>query len=184
MSIWNPLNPTEISLKPTKSGLAVTARLKLPVEVSATLLLRWGELVLMIGLLGVGWLVVHFRKQLAATWLIAEWAPSHLPLAITLITAIAFLLGAFVTLWKKKQLFTYSIAEIAFALFSISQIAGHLWPVGRLVDFLGLGSLLYVVSRGFGNLWDAFIQQGIERLKLKPSWEEYLKTIKSIADES
>jgi hypothetical protein len=91
-----------------------------------------------------------------------------LKITVTILTVSAFFLGFFITLWKKKQLFTYSIAEIAFALFTVFQISLHLWPEGRLSNFVALGSALYVVSRGFGNFWDAFTNETeIERLKVQ-----------------
>lgn len=164
------LAKSTVTLEPRREGLAITSRgvSRIFPDVSATLILRWAELFLMIGLLVIGGLVIHYRYELAATSLISTWAPAHLRISVAVLTAIAFFLGLFFALWKKQQLFTYSIAEISFALFTIFQIGLHLWPQGRLADFVALGSALYVVSRGFGNLWDAFINETeIERLHLQ-----------------
>lgn len=160
------INFTPFSLRARKRGLALTADLD-PLG-KATLLLRWAEVVLIVSLLTIGWLIVHFRERLAKWWLISEWAPTHLHPTVIGITVIAGLIGLLAATWKKKQLFTYGIAEIAFALFTVFQIALHLWPAGRLVDFIGLGSALYVASRGFGNVWDAFVQEKeIKRLTMQ-----------------
>jgi hypothetical protein len=157
---------TVLSLKPRKTGLAITARLE-PLG-KVTLILRWPEVVLITLFLTVGWLIIRFRKPIVDTWLISQWAPSHLHEMVIAITVIAGIAGLLLATWKKKQLFTYGIAEIAFALFTVFQISLHLWPTGRLVDFLGLGSALYVASRGFGNVWDAFVQETeIKRLELQ-----------------
>ena len=161
---------TDLTLKPRKSGLAIAVGSKSPglPKITATLVLRWAELLLIAVLLVIGGLIIHFRERLAATSLVATWAPGHLRITVTTITLAAFVLGFVIALWKKKQLFTYGIAEIAFALFTIFQIALHLWPLGRLADFVALGSALYVVSRGFGNFWDAFINETeIERVALQ-----------------
>jgi hypothetical protein len=155
------LSAASISVEPRRSGLAFTADIQVPAlpmpRVSSTLVLGWNEFAIITTLFLLAEMVVHLRDQIAATWLVAQWGPANQTTAAGLVTLIAFLLGWAIALWKKRQLFTYSISEMIFALFSIFQIAWSLWPTGELSRFVGLGSALYLMSRGAGNLWDAFV---------------------------
>jgi hypothetical protein len=92
-----PITP-EITIEPRKTGLAITAASPVMPELRATLTLRWSELLLIVALLVIGGLIVHFRHQLATTWLVASWAPAHLTITVAVLTLIALLVGFFITL--------------------------------------------------------------------------------------
>src|SRR5438067_8760818 len=98
--MFTPLNLKPLSLKPHKKGLALTYKVD-PVG-QATLWLRWGEVVLIVSFLGIGWFIVHFREQIAKWWLISQWAPSHLHETVVGITVIAAIGGLLAATWKKK----------------------------------------------------------------------------------
>jgi hypothetical protein len=151
-----------LTIQIRRSGLAFVARVEMfPLEarVEAVLTLRWIEVAIISFLLALGAAAFNFRAEIAHTWLIATWAASNKSAAALLIAGSVFVLGWILALWKKKQLFTYGITEISFALLTAFQIGLSLWPEGDLSKFVGLGSTLYVASRGAGNLWDAFVTE-------------------------
>jgi hypothetical protein len=166
MRIQLPLEIPLIRLfiEPRKAGLAFITKGKLPLmengpEAVGTLVLPWAIIVMLSLLVGAGAVLISFRREIANSWLISTAAPENLGVTVTVITVSAFVIGWLLTFWKKRQLFTYGIAEIVFGLFSIAGISYFLWDKPELSKFVGLGSALYVVSRGMGNFWDATVDE-------------------------
>jgi hypothetical protein len=93
---------TTVSVDLRPSGLAFIAEIGIPVEtiprLSATLLLRWAEVVVIGLILAVAGMAVHFRDKLVATWLISTWAVHNKTEAAAVICflslAVGFLLAA------------------------------------------------------------------------------------------
>jgi hypothetical protein len=85
-----------------------------------------------------------------------EWVVSLrgdlLALIFALLTAV---LGLSFSVWKKKSLLSYSLAEIAFGFFLAVQIGYRVVDHPGLADFLASASSLYVMARGFSNHRDA-----------------------------
>lgn len=166
MQILVPLGPSflRMYLEPRQDGLAFVITGKIPLvsggpEAVATLVLPWIVIVILAALVAVGTAVVSFRQEIASSWLISHAAPENLDVTVLVITCVAFIIGWVLTVWKRVQQFTYGIAEIVFGLFSIAAITYFLWEKPELSKFVGIGSGLYVVSRGMGNFWDAAIAE-------------------------
>ena len=157
-------------IEPRKTGLAFINEIEIPgiPEQTITILFRWAEVLILFVLLGVAIIIIEFRLSIAAWPLFSSWAPTHLEVFATAVTALAFLVGIVFATWKRRQLFTYGIAEIAFGSLSVLEIMLHLWPEVNFSKFVGLGSALYVISRGAGNLGDAFLQEtGFDRITIR-----------------
>jgi hypothetical protein len=138
------------------------------VAARVTLLLRWAEVAVIIGIVAAAWLAIAFRLEIARTPLIASWAPQHKTEAALTVGVLTMITGCILAFWKKRQLFVYGIWEIVFGTFSAFQTALVLWPNGEIGKFVALASALYVVSRGAGNVSDAYQKEKqIERLKLE-----------------
>ncbi len=154
-----------------RDGLAFISEVKsvstLP-KVTATLLLRWSEVFVMFLVVGIADIAVAYRHAIIGSWLISHWAVQNATKAATAIALLAFALGLLLALWKRRQLFTYSIWEVVFGAFSAFQLGLLLFPAVEMSKLVGLASALYVVSRGGGNLADALEKETeIERLKLE-----------------
>ena len=130
--------------------------------VEAKFLLRWVEIIIIVGLVALSAVVVGNRYAIAQTWLISQWAPANLGKAATIVSLLAVIAGTVLALWKRSQLFTYSLGEIVFGAFSSFWVAYSLWPDGGVAKFAALGSALYVISRGWGNLIDALIKEAAQ----------------------
>jgi hypothetical protein len=140
---------------------------------SATLLLKWTEVLVICIVMIILALGVHFRAQLAGTRLISIWAPAHISIMAGAIGAAALIIGSLLAWWKKKQLFVYGVSEIVFGIFSAFEIGLALFPNRELSQFIALASAMYVVSRGAGNLLDALEKEiDFERLKLETEQKE------------
>jgi hypothetical protein len=123
----------------------------------AEIVLPWIDIVILVVLVLIATALVYFRREIASSWLLSRAAPENLEITVGIITITAFLVGWVLTVWKKLQQFTYGIAEVVFGLFSIAAISYFLWEKPELSKFIGMGSGLYVVSRGMGNFWDAAV---------------------------
>lgn len=171
---------TELRLDLRKAGLAFISVVEIPLlpgPFRATLVLKWIEVTIIGLIVASGALVFEYQAWIANTWIISKWAVSNQTAAAFLIGAAIFVLGCILAAWKIKQKFTYSITEMAFAVLAAIQIGRSLWPSGELSKFIGLGSALYVASRGAGNLWDAFVEEAkkeeaerVERVRLETPW--------------
>lgn len=154
-----------------RQGLAFVSELETPPtlpNVSATLLLRWSEVLVILLIVGIADIAVRYRNEIIGSWLISNWAVRNATKAATAIALLALAIGLLLALWKRRQLFTYSIWEIVFGVFSAFQIGLLLFPTVEMSKLVGLASALYVVSRGGGNLAHALENETeIERLKLE-----------------
>ena len=154
-----------------RQGLAFISEFKtldaLP-SASATLLLRWSEVFVISLILGIGDVAVRYRNEIINSWLISDWAVHNTTKAATATALLALAIGLLLALWKRRQLFVYSIWEIVFGAFSAFQIGLLLFPAVEMSKLIGLASALYVISRGGGNLADALQKETeVERVKLK-----------------
>jgi hypothetical protein len=155
-----------------REGLAVilhsTPLLDKVVKIRVTLLLRWFEVVVIFLIVAGAALAVNLRAPIAHTALISQWAPQHLLASAATVATLVLVVGCLLALWKSRQLFVYGVWEVVFGVFSAFQTALFLWPHGDLSKLVALGSSLYVISRGVGNIGDAFAKETeIERLKLE-----------------
>jgi multisubunit Na+/H+ antiporter MnhG subunit len=142
-----------------KEGLTLIADIDLTLKTlpkfSATLLLKWPEVIVICLVLAILGLAVEFRTELAETRLIASWAPEHTSTVAGIIGTMALIVGCLLAFWKKKQLFVYGIWEVVFGVFLAFEIGLVLFPKTDLSQFIGLASALYVISRGAGNVVNA-----------------------------
>jgi hypothetical protein len=138
-------------------------------EASVTLTLRWAEFVVIVAVTLLASLSVEFRHQIAATWIVAIWAPHNLVKAAAIVSAAVLAMGCLLAYWKGKQLFVYGVWEIVFGTWSAFQSALALWPHGETAKFVALASSIYVVSRGAGNVQQA-VEDEAQRLKLDAKW--------------
>ena len=155
-----------------RDGIGFIAELRLGLQIlprlSATLVLRWLEFAVICVILAVVGTTVSFRRELADSWLVSVWAIEHSEDAAALIGLTALSVGALLAYWKRKQLFVYGTWEIVFGTFSAFQIGLFLFPPKDVSKLVAFASALYVVSRGVGNVLDAFDKEvAIERLKLE-----------------
>ena len=74
--------------------------------------------------------------------------------ALTLV-AIAVGVGALLAIWKECSLETYAVGEVVFGLMVSFATLWHLPPDFELAKILTVGSAVYVMSRGFGNIRSA-----------------------------
>jgi hypothetical protein len=169
----------DLDLRFTRQGLWLivsTALVVAPVE--GSLLLKWPELAIVIGAVVAGFIAVNFRGAIASTWLISEWAPQHLWAAATIIAASALTIGLLLAYWKRRQLLLYGVFEVLFGALTTLQVGLTLWPNGETSKFVAIGSALYVISRGAGNVADAFKKEALlERLRLKVSDTDILREV-------
>lgn len=161
---------SRLSVEPRTDGFALIAETPAPSwripKITATLLLRWHEVIVIAALLAVLALLLKFRRVISASWLVADWARNNLEIAAFLIACASIAVGFALALWKRRQPFVYGAGEIVFGGFSAFATALFLWPNGELSKFVTLASAVYVVSRGVNNVADAIEKEtGIERLK-------------------
>jgi hypothetical protein len=147
-------------IEPQRSGVMFVTKSRLPLvtdgpEMIAQLVLPWAVIFTLGILIVFAIIMIFFREDIASIGLISRVAPAHLFITVSIVTVIAFIAGIVITVWKKRQQFTYGITEVVFGLFSIAAITYFLWDKPELSKFVGIGSALYVVSRGMGNVADA-----------------------------
>ncbi|MGI4755680.1 MAG: hypothetical protein ACRYGF_02395 [Janthinobacterium lividum] len=118
--------------------------------------LKWGELLAIIAIFVSLETAVVFRQQIAGSHLINGWARFHRSQAGGLVAAMTLLLGVALAVWKSTQLFVYGLFEIAFGTYSSFQAVALLWSDAGAGRFLAIGSSLYVISRGVGNVLTAY----------------------------
>ena len=143
-------------------GLAVMSRVR------TTLVLRWLEFFVICLIVAIVATMVSFRNEIIGSWLISVWAVANKETAAAIVASIALLIGAVLANWKRQQLFVYGIWEIVFGVFSAFQIGLLLFPPKEISKLVAFASALYVVSRGWNNVLDAFDKEvAIERLKVE-----------------
>jgi hypothetical protein len=152
-----------VTVKARKSGVASVIRYKDPVgrEACGVLVLPWSVMVLVAGFISVGIFVILIRNWLASTWLISRAAPAHLGITAFIVSFMAFVVGSILAGWKRRAPLTYGIAEAVFGVFSVASATYLLWD--KPAKFVGIGSGLYVISRGIDN----FLNGAIEEIKKK-----------------
>ena len=154
-----PLNPVDLRgprLRPTREALLVSVdAIVMGASITASVKIKWTELILTVGAVLVGALVIQFRGVIASTTLVSTWAPANPTVTVPVITVAAVAGGMGLAIWKRSQLLTYGLYEIAFGTVAIVQVVPTLWPTGEIAKFVALGSALYVISRGVGNCIDA-----------------------------
>jgi len=115
----------------------------------------------------------------------AEWTWATVP---GLAAGIA--VGWALSLWKRKSLASYAVAEVFFGSVSILVGLGKLWHAVGAHDqaaawsgAIALVGGLYVVSRGFGNRKDAFDRRwGAARVQARCDWLDAAKTSAAAGD--
>lgn len=153
-------------------GLAISTRVLLPWSGKTrlvTLLLRWKEAAVIFLLLGVTGTAFHYWNELCSSWLFSQWAPQNAQTAASCVALLVFLIGLLLASWKRNQQFVYGMTEVLFGVLSAFQIGLLLWPKPDSSKVLGIASALYVISRGSGNVAEAFAKEAavIERVKVE-----------------
>lgn len=146
-----------------RDGLAFISEFQSPIESlprgSATLVLRWAEVVVICLISGILQAGIHFRREILNSWLIAGWAAHNRVPAALAMALVVVVVGLILFLWEKNQLFLYSISEIIFGAFSAFQAALALFEKLDTDSLVALAAIVYLVASGIKHLVKALKEE-------------------------
>lgn len=90
--------------------------------------------------------------HLRTAWL---WLKEHQFAFASLGVLLTLLSGAIVAAWKRLHQSSYGLCEIVFGGASAFNVGVALFKAPNLAAYLGVGTSVYIISRGLNNYWDA-----------------------------
>jgi MFS-type transporter involved in bile tolerance (Atg22 family) len=83
------------------------------------------------------------------------WLLQHPAITGLILTAIAIILGSLASYWKRHEQRSYGVTEVAFGAAFTFNVLLHIAPHFDFSKVFAVGSGVYIIARGFNNLFEA-----------------------------